>query len=166
MTNFKMNSLQQKVFSAIAEFNKNASFEYAEWVIQNCNIARETPVNDSLTAIEQNQLITVPDNFASFKVNIRKMRNGRNIAKENEQDFLVVNIGEEHLARQIDEISISFNSLTRSWSTATVTRANGKQIVGPYPTVPQFLKRANDRAKRKHGFAQNQPFNFCFAAYR
>jgi len=166
---FKLNPFQQEVFSAIHAFNRNISFEYVEWLKEKQAStpilvkAPEQAIEAVVGAIPEPQ--TVPQNFFSSKVKIRKMRNGRNIAKEGETDFLLVNISEAPLARQIDEVTLSYSSVAGGWATAIVTRANGKQIVAPYPTVPQFLQRANLRAKRKHGLAQSQPLNFSNAVY-
>lgn len=180
MTNqFKLNQLQKDVFNAIHSFNRNASFEYAEWLKERQHAAQDMATKIMVgveeaakpavaplkPAVAPFTMKTVEADFSAIRVKVRKMRNGRNIAAINETDFLLVDPNEEHLARQIDEVSLSYSSIANGWSTAIVTRANGKQIVAPYPTVPQFLKRANIRAKRKHGVAQSQPLNFSKAVY-
>lgn len=163
--NFQLNQFQQEIFNAIHNFNRTASFEYVEWLKQKETATVIVPAVKDVAKVEVSQQRAVPANFASVKVKVRRMRNGRNTSQENETDFLLVKVSELHLARQIDEVTLSYSSVVGGWTTATVSRANGKQMVAPYPTVPQFLKRANIRIKRKHGVAQNQPLNFSEAAY-
>ena len=165
--NFKMNALQQEVFNAIHAFNRNASFEYAEWLKNQQAITapaiqkqEEPKAKASVLPVSQ---ATIPDDCFAKKVKVRMTRNGRNVATE-EFTFLIVDLEDRHLAQQIDEVSCSWNSVSQSWTTATVTRANGKAATIFY-TVPQFLQRANAKRKRKHGFAQSQPFNFSKAVY-
>lgn len=175
---FKLNTLQQNVFNAINEFNPVASFEYAEWLEQKeRNLIPEVVVektekletkvksdirkDDKICELIAND---VPPNCFSKKVAVRMLKNGINTYKQ-EFGFLTVDLEERQLAQQIDEVVCSFNTNSNAWNTAFVTRANGKAIVAPYPTVPQFLKRTNLGKPRKRGIPQHQPLNFSKAAY-
>ena len=164
---FKLNSFQQEVFNAIREFNRAASFEYAEWLKQkhvSSVVTAPTVEKKAEPVVQEFQTqATIPDNVYSKKVKIRMMRNGRNTTLD-EVAFLIVDPEDQHLAQQIDEVTCSWVSATNSWNTAVVTRANGKAVT-LVQTVPQFLNRANPKRKRQHGIAQNQPFNFSKAVY-
>lgn len=167
---FKMNLLQQEVFNAIREFNRDASFEYVEWLKQKHTSfvavsEVETKVEKKAEAFapELLQPASIPENVYSKKVSIRMMRNGRNTTPD-QFAFLIVDLEDQQLAQQIDEVTVSWSSIVGGWNTATVTRANGKAVT-LVKTVPQFLNRANPKRKRQFGVAQKQPFNFSKAVY-
>ena len=168
---FKLNSFQQEVFEAIREFNREASFQYVEWVkskqVISVFVDQPTqtikPVEPKWKPLLQQNQAAIPENCYSKKVKVRMTKNGRNVATE-DYAFLIVDIEDMPLAQQIDEVSCSWNSIAGHWSTATVTRANGKAMT-LIQTIPQFLKRSNPKRKRQHGMAQAEPFNFSKAVY-
>ena len=164
---FILNSLQEQVFNALHKFNRDASFDYVEWLKEKHDASIVTAPAEEKKAepvVQEFQTpAAIPDNVYSKKVKIRMMRNGRNTTPDG-VSFLIVDPEDQQLAQQIDEVTCSWISSTNSWNTAVVTRANGKSVT-LVQTVPQFLKRANPKRKRQNRSAQNQPLNFSKAVY-